>query len=901
MNQSPSTRRKYLRESFPASDIDIFIWGLDEENTKMKMDQIFQTVIDNVPFQFVAVRTPSAVTIVSQFPYRHIQLVLRLYRSPAEILMGFDVDSCCVGFDGKELWVSKRALMSITSQVNIIDLSRRSPSYEMRLAKYSERGFEVRVPTLDRNRIDPQRARKLRPEHELAGSYARNNYVRDGDLRSIAVDSHDYQSVFLPYGEKWTAKRITFHAFKKDKILNNPFLMHRFRKTKHHQHPCFYGTMKEIFGDCCKQCPPLPNDWDPEEDRIFVKGNISFIVDDPGRQQIGSFNPTTDGDWSSEAYIHELSDDVVKAISDDDVEKLKQLIKTTSDEDDASKIGANKRDWLGRTPLHLAMFFNAVQCVKFLISPEVDAKLSLTLSDGRNPLHIAAEYGLTEIARLILNRNKEKISEKERKLAEAAEAIDSKKSLRKKLKNEKQVVEKENEDVEEADENEDIENDYDSVSQDDLSEEEDYHSVSENDLKDEKKEPNEEVMTEDDILDIDWTDWDFKMSPLHFACFHGQHELVKLLLDFGASKTKSMISQVTYSIFHLAILCIHHDKGLLNGIPIFLVDMRSETIFHCAVDLNRIDIIQKLVPMCEAQSVMPFDLLDSFGASPLYHACRLGRTKIVKILLDAGAKVTPTSNIIKASKNNQNSTKYKSFFGQQQTTTEIIYKSRSPFQAALMSGNHQCLKMLLESVTNNPSLIGEIDFKIIDFQTIRTGYSNLNNLYFKTNDKNIADIYELSNTEDLIKILKENVVTLAGFLSDLLVTQILKKENEVKAIINANPNLNLPASYSSKFVSQSKIKKESPVKKWWQVNGENVADTWEKYINRRLLDEEKIAENLANENDFDFTIDDESVAEVLRYSVEQLDDQTFCDEHAIEALVGRPHQWHSSTNNGEFG
>ena len=57
-----------------------------------------------------------------------------------EILMGFDVDSCAMGFDGTRAWVAGRAHNAVTSQVNLVDLTRRSPSYEMRLAKYAKRG-----------------------------------------------------------------------------------------------------------------------------------------------------------------------------------------------------------------------------------------------------------------------------------------------------------------------------------------------------------------------------------------------------------------------------------------------------------------------------------------------------------------------------------------------------------------------------------------------------------------------------------------------------------------------------------------------------------------------------------------------------------------------------------------
>lgn len=48
-----------------------------------------------------------------------------------------------------------RALVSCITQCNYIDLSRRSPSYENRLAKYAQRGFEIYCPFLDRSKIDP--------------------------------------------------------------------------------------------------------------------------------------------------------------------------------------------------------------------------------------------------------------------------------------------------------------------------------------------------------------------------------------------------------------------------------------------------------------------------------------------------------------------------------------------------------------------------------------------------------------------------------------------------------------------------------------------------------------------------------------------------------------------------
>ncbi|CAB4420317.1 unnamed protein product [Rhizophagus irregularis] len=88
------------------SDINLFIYGLDEEAAKKKMEEIYENV----------------------FNIWHIQIILRLYNSPSEVLTGFDVDFYSVG---------------------------RSPSYEMRLAKYTERGFKIKSSFTRMFRIDP--------------------------------------------------------------------------------------------------------------------------------------------------------------------------------------------------------------------------------------------------------------------------------------------------------------------------------------------------------------------------------------------------------------------------------------------------------------------------------------------------------------------------------------------------------------------------------------------------------------------------------------------------------------------------------------------------------------------------------------------------------------------------
>lgn len=59
--------RSYYHEQLaPASDIDLFIYGLDEEQAKQKIKQIEQNIRDAILVETTTVRTKNAITIASQ-------------------------------------------------------------------------------------------------------------------------------------------------------------------------------------------------------------------------------------------------------------------------------------------------------------------------------------------------------------------------------------------------------------------------------------------------------------------------------------------------------------------------------------------------------------------------------------------------------------------------------------------------------------------------------------------------------------------------------------------------------------------------------------------------------------------------------------------------------------------
>ena len=155
-------RKHFHNNAFPTSDVDLFMYGLSPEQAEAKMQVIYEAVRDSVPWDVTCVRTRNTVSIHSQFPYRTVQMVLRLYSSPAEMMAGADIDVASCAWDGERVWATPRALVAMMRQANTVDITRRSPSYEVRLTKYAARGFEVYVPELKREEIDPTvRIRRL--------------------------------------------------------------------------------------------------------------------------------------------------------------------------------------------------------------------------------------------------------------------------------------------------------------------------------------------------------------------------------------------------------------------------------------------------------------------------------------------------------------------------------------------------------------------------------------------------------------------------------------------------------------------------------------------------------------------------------------------------------------------
>lgn len=124
-----------------SNDIDLFITSEDPDSIKKSIMYVYEKMNK---FGLVHIlRTKQAITFsVDKSLIPSIQIILRAYDSLEHVLLGFDIDSCCIGFDGKII-CSQRFLRAIKYGYNLVDTTRLSTTYELRLMKYYVRGFDI--------------------------------------------------------------------------------------------------------------------------------------------------------------------------------------------------------------------------------------------------------------------------------------------------------------------------------------------------------------------------------------------------------------------------------------------------------------------------------------------------------------------------------------------------------------------------------------------------------------------------------------------------------------------------------------------------------------------------------------------------------------------------------------
>lgn len=134
-------------------DLDIFFYGISVDEAETRMHELISEICNHFidrPRQFVKNR----FTVTLRIDNIEFQFILRCYSCISEILHAFDIGSSAIGFDGQQLYTTAIGHFSLTTKTNIIDLKKRSATYEKRLIKYFDRGFSIILPNLDLSKLN---------------------------------------------------------------------------------------------------------------------------------------------------------------------------------------------------------------------------------------------------------------------------------------------------------------------------------------------------------------------------------------------------------------------------------------------------------------------------------------------------------------------------------------------------------------------------------------------------------------------------------------------------------------------------------------------------------------------------------------------------------------------------
>ncbi|KAK2065301.1 ankyrin [Colletotrichum caudatum] len=700
-NTSKRKLREYYHEKFcPASDVDLFLYGLTHKEAIEKIKEIETSVHDAILNEVTVVRTKYAITIASQYPTRHIQIVLR------EILTGFDIDAAGGAYDGKQVWVTPRALGSFITQVNQIDLTRRSPSYENRLSNFQRTLGLARLLVLERlptqsvreTYLDKRREERGRPTVNRFNSHRLNGNIKDDYEDEVAdwVDESDvsnYHTFTVPYGRYFHSKKIEKLCYTRD------------------LHCC---------GCCPKPVTPEELEVAEKEGEIYISGKVAFLIDDPGRQQIGSFNPLTEDDWTDMAYVGNTAR-LCQSIVDGDVDE---------------------RDYTGRTPLHLAVTSSTSEVVRCLV--DHGSRLTARLADGRTALHLAAECGNSDMIKILMDKSIINEAEEEEKADRRRKEIQTRSQDgfgSQKMRN------RDNEDMDaEDDVHSDEASDIEMV--DAGNTEPDATSIATGsfvNIRDENEKSREDFVLDEsadepDFYQIDVLVWDVPCSPLHLAISEGHEDAVKVLCDYGSDallpvKFLDSNKQPKAAILTLVLaLSLPTEKAksmalllMKLGASSSQADMDGCTTFHRYVENGDWEMVDTLwendkVGLKAALNHMVFanNHWSTVAIVPIHTAIETGDPILVLKLLEAGANPQIEFDTwLKAAKFSKASGRLGSY---EENKRQFNQNTEQPLILAIQSCSDPEVALSLIEKGADPNTLTQISHRAIEHEHQRPHY-----------------------------------------------------------------------------------------------------------------------------------------------------------------------------------
>lgn len=138
-----------------SKDCDIFFHScstMEAENTIVAIVRWFFDSWEDQNFARRVYRNAHVTTLIDEDNDQY-QIIHRVYQSKDAVIGGFDLAPSMILYDGEQILMTPLALFSYATGYFIPDTSRRSSSFDIRVAKYANNGFGLLLPCKSKEEV----------------------------------------------------------------------------------------------------------------------------------------------------------------------------------------------------------------------------------------------------------------------------------------------------------------------------------------------------------------------------------------------------------------------------------------------------------------------------------------------------------------------------------------------------------------------------------------------------------------------------------------------------------------------------------------------------------------------------------------------------------------------------
>jgi len=213
------------------SDIDIFLYNIDEEGANRKINYIYNYLTSKIFTPITCVCTKNALSLVACFPQRTIQSVLSIFNTPQDVLFNFDLDCVCVLYDGSNIQALSRAFRAWSTSYNFVEIHKykfNNRANESRIIKYQKRGFGAVLMNRENLVINKEKSNQHTPKSLAKTLFLRYKLEQDHLLafNKFEIENANdalYTTAYIPYGPKITFSKLNIVLTNRSKADREKF------------------------------------------------------------------------------------------------------------------------------------------------------------------------------------------------------------------------------------------------------------------------------------------------------------------------------------------------------------------------------------------------------------------------------------------------------------------------------------------------------------------------------------------------------------------------------------------------------------------------------------------------------------------------------------------------------